>query len=266
MVSLEAMYQRIRALFLEGILRIDAINSNIATETTLTTINGKITKVDTDNVKVVSEVAYDSATDRKKISIENDSVGLAKESTLADLNSKVTKVNTDATMTIWDYMVKNDQAFVGAEVFTIPNGGSVDVLFANPAGSGKTLKVRRLYVNGEANGLSEVYIGTYGTSGTEDIVKTADGTVIPILNKKNGGTNTSVAVFQYDTSGTKYTVNTSNRTRNLIPGGSGNFATGGEATVGLAGEILEGYAMIIRVLNTSSTDANYGVRIEWWEE
>lgn len=262
MISLEGLYQKLKKLFQEGVLKVDISGSNIATETTLSSIDGKITKADTDNVKVVDEVAYDSINDWKKISIENDSVELARESTLSSLNSKVVKANTDATKTIWDYAVENDLAFVGAKMFNIGSDSSVDVLFANPSGSGKTIKVRLLAAQGGAEGRTDIYAGSYG----EDIVKTADGESIPILNKKIGGTNTSVAVLQYDDTGTKYTINTSNKTENLIPGGSGNFATGGPATVGLAGEILEGHAILIRITNTSDRSANFGVRLEWWEE
>ena len=231
MISLEALYQKLKQLFQEGVLKLN-------------------------------EVAYDDTNDWKKVSIENDSVGLAKESTLSSLNSKVVKADTDATKTIWDYAVENDLAFAGAKTFSIGSGDSVDVLFANPSGSGKTIKVRLLAAQGGAEGRTEVYAGSYG----EDIVKTADGVSIPILNKKTGGTNTSVAVLQYDDTGTKYTINTTDKTENLIPGGSGNFATGGPATVGLAGEILEGHAILIRVVNTSEKTANFGVRLEWWEE
>jgi len=66
-----------------------------ATEGTLSSINGKIVKVDTDNVKVISEVAYDSANDLKKVSIQADGVGLATESTLSSINTKITKCDTD---------------------------------------------------------------------------------------------------------------------------------------------------------------------------
>jgi len=67
----------------------------IAKDSTLSSIDGKITKCDTDNVTVVSEVAYDSVNDRKKISIENDSVGIAKEATLSSIDGKITKCDTD---------------------------------------------------------------------------------------------------------------------------------------------------------------------------
>jgi len=266
MMSLEALCQKLKQLFKEGVLKIDVSEDDLATETTLSSIDSKVTKADTDNVKVVDEVAYDDTNDWKKTSIENDSAGLAKESTLSSLDSKVIKANTDAIKTIWDYAVENDLAFAGGEVFSIDSDGSVDVLFANPSGSGKTIKIRLLAAQGGAEGKTEIYTGSYGAEGAEDIVKTADGTDIPKVNKKVGGTNTSVAVLQYDDVGGKYTVNTSNKTENLIPGGSGNFATGGPATVGLAGAVLEGYAILVRVTNTSSQSASFGVRLEWWED
>lgn len=165
--------------------------------------------------------------------------------------------------TIWDYVVENDLAFVGSKVLSIATGSSVDVLFANPSGSEKTLKVRLLATQGTADGQVDIYIGSYGTTGTEDIVKTADGTDIPILNKKVGGTNTSVAVFQY---GGTYDLNVTDHTEALIPGGTGVHATGGSSTIGLAGEILEGYGILVRISNISGAGANYAIRIEWWEE
>lgn len=82
MLSLEALIERLRSLFKEEALRVDAANSGIATETTLSSINSKIIKADTDNVTIVSEPAYDPTNDLKKVSIENDIVGLAKDSTL----------------------------------------------------------------------------------------------------------------------------------------------------------------------------------------
>ena len=82
----EARAGRIGAV---GLLNTEEIRINPATEDTLSAINGKIVKADTDNVKVVSELAYDSANDRKKVSIENDAVGLAKESTLSNILSKL---------------------------------------------------------------------------------------------------------------------------------------------------------------------------------
>jgi len=91
MPSLEAMIRRIEAVFKEGILKIDTTGSDIATETTLTSvdnsvssIDSKVVKADTDNVKVISEVAWDNTNDLKKISINADYVGLARDSTISN--------------------------------------------------------------------------------------------------------------------------------------------------------------------------------------
>ncbi|MCD6131812.1 MAG: hypothetical protein J7J61_06910 [Candidatus Hydrothermae bacterium] len=94
MISLEALYQKLKQLFQEGVLKVDVSGSDMATETTLSSINGKITKADTDNVKVVDEVAYDSTNDRKKVSIENDAVGLAKDATLQTANTTLSGIKT----------------------------------------------------------------------------------------------------------------------------------------------------------------------------
>ena len=285
MVSFEAIKKLLREL---GV-KVDTTSSDVARQSTLQSINQKITKCDTNNVTITGSIGYNDAMDAFKFILYNDQVGIAKEETLQSIDGKITKCDTDKArlfysdiaydqhndefkvhdsrmMTVWDYAVENDLAFAGGKIFSINSDGSVDVLFANPSGSGKTIKVRLLAAQGGAEGKTEIYIGSYGTEGTEDIVKTGDGTDIPKLNKKVGGTNTSVAVLEYDDTGTKYTINTSNKTENLIPGGSGNFATGGPATVGLAGEVLEGHAILVRVTNTSSQNASFGVRLEWWEE
>ena len=65
-------------------------------------INNKTVKVDTDNVKVVSEVAYDSDNDLKKIRIDVDNVGLAKEDTLSAIKNALNSVGTDKLLTIPD--------------------------------------------------------------------------------------------------------------------------------------------------------------------
>lgn len=66
-------------------------------KTSLNNLDTKITKCDTDNVTVVSELAYDSTYDLKKISIERDNVGLATESTLSGIKSQTDKLTFDAS-------------------------------------------------------------------------------------------------------------------------------------------------------------------------
>jgi len=124
MFSLEAMYQKLKQLFQEGVLTVDVTSSDIATETTLSNINSKIVKADTDNVKIIGEVAYDSANDWKKVSVENDSVGLAKDSTLqavdtklGNIDGKVVKVDTDNVKVVGEvaYDGTNDWKKVSVE-------------------------------------------------------------------------------------------------------------------------------------------------------
>jgi len=261
MISLEALYQKLKQLFQEGILKIDVSGSDIATETTLSSINGKITKADTDNVKVVDEVAYDDTNDRKKVSIENDAVGLAKESTLSSLNSKVTKVNTDAIKTIWDYMVEQGNAFEAGEIFSIASDSSVEVLLANPSGSGKTVKIRLLAAIGKVEGKVERYVGTYGSG--KEISITTGGTQIPRINKKPDSPNTSVVVLEH---GGTYSNSAEKVIKGVIPGGSGVFAQGGQSTIGLAGIIPEGYANLIKITNDSASTDDFSILLEWWEE
>jgi len=96
---------------------VNADNVGLAKDATLSSIDGKITKCDTDNVKVVSEVAYDSTNDRKKISIENDSVGLAKDATLSSIEGKITKCDTDNVKVVSEvaYDSTNDRKKVSIE-------------------------------------------------------------------------------------------------------------------------------------------------------
>ena len=175
-------------------------------------------------------------------------------SKLTSLDNKMVYVNTNKTQDIWDYAVENDLAFVASKVLLVANAASREVVFINPQGSGKTLYVRLLQIWGAADGIVQIHLNP---------TITTNGTAIPKLNKKAGGTNTSVAILEYD--GT-YTGYSADYTEALLTGGSKNFAVGGAATVGLAGQILEGSGLYIKITNNSGADANYCVRIEWWEQ
>lgn len=182
---------------------------------------------------------------------------------LTSMLQKLFSITRFITRTLWDWAVENDKAFVGAKALTVASDATREVLFANPMGTGKTVKVRLLDVRGGADGQVDIYSGSFGATGLEDVVRSAPGTSIPVIRKKVGGSNTSSVIFEFD--GT-YTLNTADHTEGVIPGGSGNFATGGSAVLGLAGEIEEGNAILIRITNKSQQDADYSVRIEWWEE
>lgn len=129
MLSLEALIERLRSLFKEEALRVDAANSGIATETTLSSINSKIIKADTDNVTIVSEPAYDPTNDLKKVSIENDAVGLARDSTLnsilGQLETGISEI-LDNVKGAWRLGVKDlDLATTDPEI-TVQSGVEAD--------------------------------------------------------------------------------------------------------------------------------------------
>ena len=65
----------------------------LAKESTLSSIDSKIVKVDTDNVKIVSPL---TANGNVSVSIAEDSVGLAKESTLSGIKAQTDKLTFTA--------------------------------------------------------------------------------------------------------------------------------------------------------------------------
>jgi len=83
-------------------------NVGLAKEITLSTIRDRITKCDTNNVKIVDEVAYDDVNDLKKVSLEHDSIGLAKDSSVLNLLSKVSTLVNDLV----PYYILNNTEFV----------------------------------------------------------------------------------------------------------------------------------------------------------
>ena len=120
------------------------------THDTLGSINGKITKCDTDNVKVIYERAYDSKSDVKKVSINADNVDLAKEatlssidgkvateSTLSNLNGKITKCDTDNVKVVSEkaYDNANDLKKVRIDVDNVglAKDNTLSSIFSNKA-------------------------------------------------------------------------------------------------------------------------------------
>ena len=83
-------------------------NVGLAKESTLGTIRDRITKCDTDNVKVIDEVAYDDVNDLKKVSLEHDSIGLAKDSSVLNILSKLSTLVNDLV----PYYTLNNTEFV----------------------------------------------------------------------------------------------------------------------------------------------------------
>ena len=240
-------------------VRIEEDTAGLAKEQTLQSIDSKITKVDTDNVTIVGEPAYEESTDRLKVKLEDETIGLAKDSTLQDINNKITTVDTDKISDKWSYMVNQGVAFEAGEILTIDGGSSKTILLANPSGSGKTLYIKNLAIVGYTEGRVERYVGVLGN----DITINTNGTSIPIVNKDPSSSIGSVALLEYDGS---YSNSSTRVVKGVIPGGSGLFAQGGHAALGLAGKLPEGFAYLITIYNDSSMSSNYSILLEWWEE
>jgi len=177
-----------------------------------------------------------------------------KDDTLQALNNKVQYVDTRNIENIWDYAVSNGYAFVAEEVFNIDPSTPEEIVFINPAGSGKTVKVRLLMVRGRVDGEVEIHF---------DPAIDTNGDGLDILNKQVGSDNSSVVTIEH---GGSYSGYSTKRTRGIITGGTGNFAVGGTSTMGLAGEILEGHGLYIKITNKDNSANDFDFRIEWWEE
>lgn len=231
MVSLEALYSRLEELFSNGLLIVNQEGSNLANETTASTIMSTTGSINT---------------------------------TVSAINGKIITVDTNNVSTVWDQAVTNGTSYSGAKVLSIASTASTQVLLANPATNTKTARVKTIRVVGYANAQVNTYMGSYSTASgsASDIVNTGGGTPIVILNNKAGGAP-SVMDLEY---GGAYTINTSSRLEGLVEGGSGIFSIGGSEDIGISKEVPPGYAILLEVINTSSSTSSYSVRLEWWEE
>ena len=91
MITFKALKRLLREL---GV-KIDTTSTDIARQSTLQSINSKITKCDTDNVTISGfSVAYDNFYKAVKTTLVRDNVGLAKDSTLQETNTKLDDIQT----------------------------------------------------------------------------------------------------------------------------------------------------------------------------
>jgi len=152
-------------------------------------------------------------------------------------------------------IIEGKKVFKVGKRFPLGTGESVELVIQNPSNSTKMLHVINLIVRGTAEGELDIYLNsTIDTSGTS----------IEPVPAIVGSTDKSVANVEY---GGTYIKNANPiKTEDVIPGGSGNFAIGGESEGGLAGIIPPGQMLHIVITNTSSKDAKYTFRAVWWEE
>jgi len=138
---------------------------------------------------------------------------------------------------------------------SIDTGLTEEFVFQNPSNSGKIAHVVALRVRGKAEGDVDIYLNsTIQTNGTE--IKPAPATV--------GDTTPSAMHVEYG--GTYVKNSTPIKTEDVIPGGSGNFASGGENEGGFAGDVPPGELIHVVVTNTSTKAADYTFRMVWWED
>jgi len=153
-------------------------------------------------------------------------------------------------------LIEGSKVFKIGKRFTITPGGTAEVVIQNPANSGKTLRILSIVVLGGAEGTVDIYLNS--------TIQT-NGTTITPAPAVVGSSDPPIARVEY---GGTYVINAVNpiKTEDVIPGGSGNFAVGGQSEGGLGGILPEGELLHIVVTNTSSRDAIYAIRILWWEE
>ena len=168
-------------------------NSDISGDLTQTnilldSIDNKIIKADTDNVKLAEDniglakettqgavkTAVESLdskiikADTDNVQISADNVGLAKETTqgaiktaVESLDSKTIKADTDNVQRFIDNAVKKGQAFFWMKNYS----GDLDLILENPTGSGKSLFVYNFAINN--TGTSNITIDLYKNSTTD---------------------------------------------------------------------------------------------------
>jgi len=152
-------------------------------------------------------------------------------------------------------ILEGKKVFKVGKRFPLGTGGSVELVIQNPSDSGRMLHMVNLVVRGTAEGELDIYLNsTIDTSGTS----------IDPVPAIVGSTDKSVANVEY---GGTYTKNANpQKTEDVVPGGSGTFAVGGESEGGLAGIIPPGQMLHLVITNSSGKDAKYTFRAVWWEE
>ncbi len=144
-------------------------------------------------------------------------------------------------------------AFDASKRFTVAAGGTAEVLFENPAGSGVTAYIIDIEITTEATAFVDMY---------QDSTVSAYGTKIPVLSKRVGSNVTPKCGAYY---GGTYT--TGNKVlETLAYGGSKNFASGGQIAVGVGIIVPEGHNIHIVLTNPGTADLNASIRIIWYEE
>jgi hypothetical protein len=152
------------------------------------------------------------------------------------------------------YKVWEGYGFAASKSFSsVGAGASKEILFMNPAGSGRIANIILVEVVGGAELLAEIYVNNTITSA---------GTAISILNLRPAKGIASIVRLEH--TGT-YVLGT--KIYDMVcPGGSRNFAIGGALALGESVILDMGVNFILKITNSSASSTNLSARAIWWED
>lgn len=173
------------------------------------------------------------------------------------INDKITKADTDNTITYSQYQIKaqEDKSFFITHFYNgLASGSSTNLYVVNPADSGKTMYIMTTKINSTDQGLVHYKENVQGVSGgTQKTPTTVDRS------------STAQSVIQV-TADITYSSADEICDPEVVPGGSGKYATGGSDDGYITFILKPGKDLLIEVDNTSSNSNNISIRLNWWEE
>lgn len=145
-------------------------------------------------------------------------------------------------------------AFIVSHRFEgVAGGGTAELYFENPEGSGKTLHLIVVEVDATGQGYIDIY---------RDNTVSASGTSLTPVNLNHTKSTTSVVKAEY---GGTYTPN--ELIRNIVhPGGYGVRAVGNMSELGEEIIMPEGDNILVVFTNSTASDEDVSIEILWWEE
>ena len=149
---------------------------------------------------------------------------------------------------------REGRAFEASKRFSLAgNGGTAEMLFVNPEGSG----VDAYIIDIEWTQGAEIDIDIY-----QDPEISSYGSEVPWITKKVGSQeNPKCRVYTGGSYGSS-----SKKMELLGYGGSKNFASGGQAAIGAGIIVDEGHSLLIKLTNNGTSNVKASIRISWYEE
>jgi len=158
------------------------------------------------------------------------------------------------TSTVVERFARQGKLFVVSKRWAgVASGSSVDFVINNPADSGRDLYLLTIQITGTDQAWIDMFVDSQGLG---------SGMALSPANKYIGHSMTAKAVIEVDGS---YTPGTKVH-ETVLPGGSGRFATGGSAELGVGGIIPPGHNLHVRLTNKSANANDLSIRVVWWEK